>query len=139
MMVIAQSKRGDSFANFHIVGRDVKARELELERGEDNIWIKISDSMQELNLKDSKFIKAIEKLMEKADIWSTNPTELSTLVSEESGDNYSNKMITKVLRRLAKSLENASIYCNIRKSNGNRIIEIIKTSGESGDKNRNSK
>ena len=86
MMVIAQSKRGDCFANFHIVGRDVKARELELERGEDNIWIKVSDSMQEVSLKDSKFIKAIEKLMVGVNIWSTNPTELSTLVSEESGD-----------------------------------------------------
>ncbi|MFI3227198.1 MAG: AAA family ATPase [Clostridia bacterium] len=136
MMVIEQTKRGEDFATFHLTGRDVKSRELELERGEDNIWILISDSLHDLNIKDSKFIETIEKLMENVNFWSTNPTELSTLVTELSGDYYSNKIITKVLRRLSKSLEKLDIYCNIRKSNGYRIIDISKTSGESGDKNR---
>lgn len=131
MMVITQSKRGGDCATFHIVGRDVKSRELELQRGEDNIWIKFSDSLYEMNTKDAKFVKAIEKPKEGVDIWQTNPIELSTLVSEVSGDNYSNKIVTKVLRRLSKNLD---IYCNIRKSNGNRIIDIVKIRGESGDK-----
>ncbi|WP_409968825.1 AAA family ATPase [Bengtsoniella intestinalis] len=136
MMVIEQTKRGEDFATFHLTGRDVKSRELELERGEDNIWLLLSDSLHELNIKDKKFVDAIKNLMAGVNFWSTNPTELSTLVSEHSGDYYSNKMITKVLRRLAKSLENLDIYCNIRKSNGYRIIDISKSSGESGDKNR---
>ena len=102
-----------------MVGRDVQKHEIELQRGEDNIWILLSDSMSELNIKDSKDVKAIEKLMEGVDFWSTNPTELSTLVSEQSGDNYSNKIITKFLRRLSKQLEKRGIYWNIRKSNGN--------------------
>ncbi len=38
MIVLDQAKRGDDFATFHLVGRDVQKRELELERGEDNIW-----------------------------------------------------------------------------------------------------
>ena len=136
MMVLAQDTRGDDYATLHLVGRDIAKREIELQRGEDNIWILLSDSMSELNIKDSKFVKAIEKLMEGVDFWSTNPTELSTLVSEESGDNYSNKIITKVLRRLSKQLEKRDIYWNVRKSNGNRIIDIVKQSVESGDKNR---
>ena len=86
MMILAQNKRGDDYATFHLVGRDVKSRELELERGEDNIWIKISDSQNEMNTKDSKFVKAIDQLMVGVNIWQTNPTELSTLVSETSGD-----------------------------------------------------
>ncbi len=134
MMVLEQSKRGDHFATLHLTGRDVKSRELELERGEDNIWILISDSLHELNGKDSKFVNAINKLMEGVDFWSTNPTELSSLISEISGDNYSNKIITKVLRRLSKSLENLDIYWNIRKSNGCRIIDITKMRDDSSDK-----
>ena len=86
MMILAQNKRGDDYATFHLVGRDVKSRELELERGEDNIWIKLSDSQNEMNTKDSKFVKAIDELMVGVNIWQTNPTELSTLVSETSGD-----------------------------------------------------
>ena len=136
MMVIEQSNRGDDYDTFHLVGRDVKARQLELERGEDNIWIMLSDSMHELNSKDLKFVNAIDFAMKDITILITNPTDLSTLVSEQSGDKYSNKIITKVLRRLSKQLEKRDIYWNVRKSNGNRIIEIIKQSGESGDKNR---
>ncbi len=136
MMVLAQDNRGDEYATLHLVGRDIPRREIELQRGEDNIWILLSDSMYALNIKDSRFVKALEKLMQGADFWTTNPTELSTLVSEDSGDNYSNKIITKMLRKLAKQLEIVGIYCNIRKSNGNRIIEIVRISGESGDNNR---
>ncbi len=86
MMVLAQDTRGEEYATLHLVGRDVQKREIELQRCEDNIWILLSDSMSELNIKDSKVVKAIEKLMEGACFWSTNPTELSTLVSLESGD-----------------------------------------------------
>ncbi|WP_409969177.1 AAA family ATPase [Bengtsoniella intestinalis] len=135
MIVLGQSKRGDDFATFHLVGRDVKSRELELERGEDNIWILVSDSLHELNLKDKNFVDAICTLMVDKSVWVTNPTELSTLASEHSGDFYSNKMITKTLRRLSKPLAALGIDCNIRKSNGYRIIELTKVSGESGDKN----
>ncbi|WP_317854568.1 AAA family ATPase [Chakrabartyella piscis] len=133
MMVLDQNKRGEDYATLHLVGRDVKSRELELERGEDNIWILLSDSLHELNVKDTNFVNAIDKLMRDADFWTTNPTELSTLISAESGDNYSNKMVTKVLRRLAKSLENIGIYCNMRKSNGCRIIDITKMRDDSSD------
>ncbi len=133
MMVLDQNKRGEDYATLHLVGRDVKSRELELERCEYNIWILLSDSLHELNVKDTRFVNAIDKLMGDADFWSTNPTELSTLVSETSGDNYSNKMVTKVLRRLAKSLENIGIYCNMRKSNGCRIIDITKVRDDSSD------
>lgn len=134
MIIIDQPKRGDKNATLHLVGRDVKSRELELERGEDNIWIKLSDSLHELNVKDNRFVSAIKNLMVGINIWSTNPTELSTLVSETSGDNYSNKIITKTLRRLSKSLANVDIYCSFRKSNSFRIIEIVNESGESDEK-----
>lgn len=116
-----------------MTGRDVKSRELELERGEDNIWILISDSLHELNIKDKKFVDAIAYLMNGVNFWSTNPTELSTLITEHSGDNYSNKIITKVVRRLSKNLEKLDIYCNIRKSNGYRILDFSKESSESSD------
>ncbi len=136
MMVLAQNTRGEEYATLHLVGRDVAKREIDLQRGEDNIWIKLSDSMHELNAKDLKFVNTVENIIKDVTVFVTNPTDLSTLVSDESGDNYSNKIITKVLRRLSKQLEKRGIYFNIRKSNGNRIIEIIKQRDESGDKNR---
>ncbi len=63
MFVLTQGKRGDKTATLTCVGRDIAQREFELEMGEDRIWIKLSDSLGEVNVSDLNFIKAVETFM----------------------------------------------------------------------------
>lgn len=119
----------------HCIGRDIESRELELERSEDNVWIKISDSLSESNIKDMNFIKAVEDFMNDKENYLGNATELSTLLNEKSDDKFSNEVISKNIKRLSKSLKNLGILGNSRRSNGKRIIELVRVGDDSDDKN----
>lgn len=136
MFTLSQSKRGEKTATLSCVGRDIESRELELERSEDNIWIKLSDSLSESNLKDLSFIKAVEIFMCDKDIYIGNATELSTLLNQISDDNFSNKSISKNIKRLSKSLEKLGILGSARRSNGKRIVELVKAGDDSADQKR---
>ena len=136
MFTLSQSKRGEKTATLSCVGRDIESRELELERSEDNIWIKASDSLSESNLKDLSFIKAIEIFMCDKDIYIGNATELSTLLNQISDDTFSNKSISKNIKRLSKSLEKLGILGSARRSNGKRIVELVKAGDDSADQKR---
>lgn len=72
LMILAQDKRGEDFAKFHLVGRDVKSRVLELQRSEENIWLKISDSLHEINIQDKNFVDAVEKLIDDQNVCEKN-------------------------------------------------------------------
>lgn len=135
IFTLAQNKRGERTATLSCIGRDIESRELELERSEDNVWIKISDSLSESSIKDMNFIKAVEDFMNDKENYLGNATELSTLLNEKSDDKFSNKVISKNIKRLSKSLENLGILGYSRRSNGKRIIEIVKVGDDSDDKN----
>ena len=134
IFTLAQNKRGERTATLSCIGRDIESRELELERSEDNVWIKISDSLSESSIKDMNFIKAVEDFMSDKENYLGNATELSTLLNEKSDDKFSNKVISKNIKRLSKSLENLGILGYSRRSNGKRIIEIVKVGDDSDDK-----
>lgn len=134
IFTLAQNKRGERTATLSCIGRDIESRELELERSEENVWIKISDSLSESSIKDIHFIKAVEDFMNDKENYLGNATELSTLLNEKSDDKFSNKVISKNIKRLSKSLENLGILGYSRRSNGKRIIEIVKVGDDSDDK-----
>lgn len=135
IFTLAQNKRGERTATLSCIGRDIESRELELERSEENVWIKISDSLSESSIIDINFIKAVEDFMNDKENYLGNATELSTLLNEKSDDKFSNKVISKNIKRLSKSLENLGILGYSRRSNGKRIIEIVKVGDDSDDKN----
>ena len=126
IFTLAQNKRGERTATLSCIGRDIESRELELERSEENVWIKISDSLSESSIIDINFIKAVEDFMNDKENYLGNATELSTLLNEKSDDKFSNKVISKNIKRLSKSLENLGILGYSRRSNGKRIIEILR-------------
>ena len=134
IFTLAQNKRGERTATLSCIGRDIESRELELERSEENVWIKISDSLSESSIKDMNFIKAVEDFMSDKENYLGNATELSTLLNKKSDDKFSNKVISKSIKRLSKSLENLGILGYSRRSNGKRIIEIVKVGDDSDDK-----
>ena len=95
------------------------------------MWVKLNDSLSENTLHDLNFIKAVEIFMCDKDSYTGNATELSTLLNEISDDNFSNKVISKNIRRLSKSLENLGILGSARRSNGKRIVELVKIGDDS--------
>ncbi|MEG1725058.1 MAG: AAA family ATPase [Anaerovoracaceae bacterium] len=131
MFTLAPSKRSDRTAILTCIGRDIEPRELEIERGEDNVWVKLNDSLSENTLHDLNFIKAVENFMCNRESYFGNATELATLLNEISDDKFSNKVISKNIKRLSKSLENLGILGNSRRSNGKRIIELLRIGDDS--------
>lgn len=131
MFTLAPSKRSDRTAILTCIGRDIEPRELEIERGEDNVWVKLNDSLSENTLHDLNFIKAVENFMCNRKSYFGNATELATLLNEISDDKFSNKVISKNIKRLYKSFENLGILGNSRRSNGKRIIELLRIGDDS--------
>ncbi|MEG0692791.1 MAG: AAA family ATPase [Oscillospiraceae bacterium] len=131
MFTLAPSKRSDRTAILTCIGRDIEPRELEIERGEDNVWVKLNDSLSENTLHDLNFIKAVENFMCNRESFVGSPSELSTLLNEISDDKFSNKVISKNIKRLSKSLENLGILGNSRRSNGKRIVELLRIGDDS--------
>ncbi len=121
MFTLSQSKRGEMIATLSCIGRDIEQRELE--RNEDNIWIKQSDSYSESNILEDNFVKAIEKFMSDRTSYCGTPTELSSLLSEISDDIFSNRVISKYMKKLSKELEKRLIMGDCRRNNGKRIGE----------------
>ncbi len=126
MIVLEQDSRGDKFATLNVVGRDVQRRELKLERGDENIWLKISDSLSESSLNDLNFINAVGIFMSDKDKYSRTATELSSLLSLNSDDNFSNKVISSNFKRLSKQLKKCGITCSFHRTGSARKIEITK-------------
>ncbi len=62
------------------------------------------------------------------------PTELSSLLSEISDDKFSNRVISKYMKKLSKELEKRLIMGDCRRSNGKRIVELVKISVDSDSK-----
>ncbi len=131
MFALTQGNRGDKTAKLKCTGRDIESRELELVRDENNIWIKVADSLSESTLSDIRFIDAVKKFMSDKDSYSGTATDLSALLAGHSDDNFSVKSIAKNIKRLTKGLESLGIMGVCRRSNGIRLIEIIKISADS--------
>ena len=135
MFTLSQSKRGEKVATLSCIGRDIESRELELERSEDNVWIKLSDSISETNIKDKNFITGIQKFMSDKENFVGTATELSSHLATFCDDNFSNKVIAKNIKRLSRSLEKLGILGVSRRTGTARIIEIINMNDDNDVKN----
>lgn len=131
MFVLSQGTRGGNVGVLSCVGRDIPRREIELERGEDFVWKITEDSLGEQCLIEKRFVDSLLTLLNERGNFKTNPTELSALLSLQSGDNISCRMITKKINTLKHSLTNAGIIATSRRSMGKNVIEISHKSVDS--------
>ncbi|WP_317856013.1 AAA family ATPase [Chakrabartyella piscis] len=133
MFTMTQSKRGEKASVLNCIGRDIEPREMEMERTDENCWIKLSDSLSETTLSDLNFINAVDIFMSDKVIFSGSATELSSLLNAISDENFSNKVISKNIKRLSKRFEKLGILGVSRRSNGKRIVELIRVGDDSVD------
>jgi len=131
---LVEKQRGSGKATLSCVGRDIEYRELELMRNSENIWEVLSDSAiaPEL-LKDNIIFLISDFMKDKMEVTAT-PTELAKIISANSADNISPKILSKRLLQNSAELAETGITFEIRRSNGKRLINLRRKSDNSDGK-----
>ena len=122
--ILSEDVRGSGQAKLYCVGRDIEYREICLKRNEENIWEVVSDSFQNKDLLLHDIVLLISDFMKGNDCFTGTPTELSTLLSFQSGDQISSRLLSKHIRLNLEELRKRFIYADFKKSNGKRIISL---------------
>jgi hypothetical protein len=108
----------------YCVGRDIEYREICLKRNEENVWEVVSDSFQNKDLLLHDIVVLISDFMKDKDCYNGTPTELSTLLTVQSGDQISSRLLSKHIRLNLEELRRRFIYGDFKKSNGKRTISL---------------
>lgn len=96
--ILSEDVRGSGQAKLFCVGRDIEYREISLKRNEDNIWEVVSDSFQNKDVLLHDIVLLISNFMSDKNGYTGSPTELSTLLSVQSGDQISSGLMSKHIR-----------------------------------------
>ncbi len=124
--VMTEKERGSGKVKLYILGRDIEKRALELERNENNIWIKINDSLDNRKIEKDDITEIIKGYMSKNDLLIGEPIAVAKILSEISNKEISHLTLLKRLKKNANELLNNGYSFKTRRSNGKRIIEIVK-------------
>ena len=84
----------------------------------------VSDSFQNKDLLLHDIVLLISDFMKDKDCYTGTPTELSTLLSVQSGDQISSRLLSKHIRLNLEELRKRFIYADFKKSNGKRTISL---------------
>lgn len=122
--ILSEDVRGSGQAKLYCVGRDIEYREICLKRNEENIWEVVSDSFQNKDVLLHDIVLLISDFMKDKESYTGSPTELSTLLSVQSGDQISSRLLSKHIRLNLEELCKRFIYADFKKSNGKRIISL---------------
>ena len=80
---LVEEKRGSGRARLTCVGRDIEYRELELRRGEENVWEMVSDSREEPVLREERIVVLLSVFMSDRTVFIGTPTELSEKIDPD--------------------------------------------------------
>ena len=122
--ILSEDVRGSGQAKLYCVGRDIEYREICLKRNEENIWEVVSDSFQNKDVLLHDIVLLISDFMKDKESYTGSPTELSSLLSVQSGDQISSRLLSKHIRLNLEELRKRFIYADFKKSNGKRIISL---------------
>ena len=136
---LVESKRGSGQAVLYCIGRDIEYREIELKRGEENIWEVVSDSKEQPLLLESRVVFLLSELMRDRTEFIGTPTELSNQIDPAGVEQITPKKVSRLILQSVDALSKIGISASVRRSNGKRLIELrradsvdIPGAGESG-------
>lgn len=121
---LIEDRRGSGRAKLHCIGRDIEYREIELERGDENIWVSVSDSLHQPELLGDRIIFLLSVFMKDRMVFIGTPTELSEAIDPAGIEHISPKTVSRQILQNADALCKISISTVIRRSNGKRLIEL---------------
>ena len=121
---LVEEKRGSSRARLTCVGRDIEYRELELRRGEENVWELVSDSREEPVLREDRIVVLLSAFMSTRTVFIGTPTELSEKIDPDKSEGVTPKKISRLILQSVEALRKNGIQATVRRSNGKRVIEL---------------
>lgn len=121
---LVEEKRGSGRARLTCVGRDIEYRELELRRGEDNVWELVSDSRAQPEGVEMRIVSLLSDLLKVQLAWIGTPTELSQRIDPDASAGVTPKKVSRMILQSIEALRENGITAVSRRSNGRRIIEI---------------
>ena len=121
---LVEEKRGSGRARLTCVGRDIEYRELELRRGEENVWELVSDSREEPVLCEDRIVILLSAFMSTRTIFIGTPTELSEKIDPDKTEGVTPKKISRLILQSVEALRKIGIQTMVRRSNGKRVIEL---------------
>ena len=136
---LVESKRGSGQAMLYCIGRDIEYREIELKRGEENIWEVVSDSRVQPLMLESRVVFLLSEFMKQRTEFIGTPTELSQQIDPAGVEQITPKKVSRLVLQSVDALSKTGISASVRRSNGKRLIELrradsvdIPGAGESG-------
>lgn len=121
---LVEEKRGSGRARLTCVGRDIEYRELELRRGEENVWELVSDSRKEPVLCEDRIVVLISAFMSSRTTFIGTPTEFSQKIDPDRIEGVTPKKISRLILQSIEALRKNGIQATVRRSNGKRVIEL---------------
>ena len=121
---LVESKRGSGQAVLYCIGRDIEYREIELKRGEENVWEVVSDSREQPLLLESRVVFLVSELMHDRTEFIGTPTELSAKIDPAGVERITPKKVSRLILQSVDALSKIGISASVRRSNGKRLIEL---------------
>ena len=122
--ILVEEKRGSGRAKLSCVGRDIEYRELELQRGSENVWELVSDSRTQPELLGDRIVYLLSELMRDRTEFIGTPTELSERIDPVGVERISPKKVSRQILQNLDALSKIGISVVMRRSNGKRVIEL---------------
>ena len=122
--VLTEVRRGNSRAKLSCVGRDIAYRELELDRGDNNVWELLADSGGAQPQLEEKTVTLLTGWMEHRPAFIGTPTQLCEQIDPGGREGITPRKISRLILQSADALGKEGITAVIRRSNGKRIVEL---------------
>ena len=121
---LVEERRGSGKAKLSCIGRDIKYRELTLERNGENVWEMVADSRTQPELLGDRIVYLISELMRGHTEFIGTPTELSQQIDPVGTERISPKKVSRLILQNLDALSKIGISSVARRSNGKRLIEL---------------
>ena len=121
---LVEERRGSGRARLSCIGRDIEYRELELQRGSENVWELVSDSVERPGKPEEQIVDLLSELMDSHTEFTGTPTELSERIDPDGTIGITPRKAARLILQNAAALGEAGITHVIRRSNGKRLIQL---------------
>ena len=121
---LVEERRGSGRAKLSCVGRDIEYRELELQRGSENVWELVSDSGTQAGQPGEQIVTLLSALLTGRENFIGTPTELSEEIDPDRSRNITPKKVARMILQSVDALSKAGITAMVRRSNGKRLVEL---------------
>ncbi|MDL2293435.1 helicase RepA family protein [Ruminococcaceae bacterium OttesenSCG-928-D13] len=132
---LVETQRGSGWAKLSCIGRDIEYREIDLQKNKENVWELVRDSLEMPDaLRDDIVPMVVKLLRQHGACYRNTPNELAKALNAlcpPGADVLTSRMVYKRLLQNEIRLSTLGISVRKRRSNGNRLVELMCQSADS--------